>query len=134
MKTVKYNGSGISFNGCSPAENLVEGNLYEVICINPVSAVQTNYILKGVDGEYCSSWFEDIPLKDNGYIAIGFTFPKEGKPYTCYRFCYDNENKPGPFIKCKTTMVKATRHIGGNIYEVKTLNSIYEVEVHIVEK
>lgn len=58
-KKVRYNGGTESYYGCSDPTNLVVGKEYEVV-LSKDRGWQTDYILKGIDGEFNSVWFDEV--------------------------------------------------------------------------
>ena len=60
-KKVRYNGGTQSYYGCSDPSKLVVGKEYEVVR-SRVRSWQTDYTLKGVDGEFNSVWFDEVTV------------------------------------------------------------------------
>ena len=58
-KIIRYNGGKESWKGCTDPNNLIVGENYEV-CREEVSAWQTNYYLKGIEGYFNSTWFDIV--------------------------------------------------------------------------
>ena len=125
-KKVRYNGGTQSYYGCSDPSNLVVGQEYEVVYARDRNW-QTDYTLKGIDGEFNSVWFDDVSPDDKVYMAISHKIPVIGEKYSCYRIEFNNGNPN--LISCSTSTVKGINHIGNNIYQVTTRNSVYFVTV-----
>ena len=73
-KQVRYNGGTESYYGCSDPINLVVGEEYEVV-FSRERGWQTDYTLKGVDGEFNSVWFDEVSSDDKVYMAISQEVP-----------------------------------------------------------
>lgn len=125
-KKVRYNGSIESYYGCSDPKELVLGKEYEVI-FSRDRGWHTNYILKGIKGEFDSQWFEESSSDDNVYMAIAHQIPVIGERYPCSKMEIIN-GKP-KLIDCRTSTIKKINYIGNNIYRVTSLNSVYIVNV-----
>ncbi len=125
-KKVRYNGGTESYYGCSNPANLVVGQEYEVISARE-RAWQTDYKLKGVDGEYNSVWFDTVVSEPQVYIAVAHEPPVVDQPYSCWRIAMiDGRPK---LLDCNTSNVRNITYMGNNVYEVKTRNSLYIVNV-----
>ena len=83
-KKVRYNGGTQSYYGCSDPTNLVVGKEYEVV-LSRDRGWQTDYTLKGVDGEFNSAWFDEVSSDDKVYMAIAHEVPVIGERYSCYK-------------------------------------------------
>lgn len=83
-KKVRYNGGTQSYYGCSDPTNLVVGKEYEVV-LSKDRGWQTDYILKGVSGQFNSVWFDEVSPDDKVYMAIAHKVPVIGEKYSCYR-------------------------------------------------
>ncbi len=125
-KRVRYNGGTQSFYGCSEPTKLVIGKEYEVIRSND-RGFQTDYTLKGVDGEFNSVWFDEISSEDKVYMAIAHKVPVIDERYSCYKI--DFVNGQLKLSCCSTSNVKEINYMGNNIYRVTTRNSVYIVSV-----
>ena len=125
-KKVRYNGSTESYYGCSKPTNLVVGKEYEVV-LSRDRGWQTDYTLKGVDGEFNSSWFDEVSSSDKVYMAISREVPVIGKSYSCYKIEFINGQPK--FIGWSTSIVKEINYMGNSIYKVTTCNSVYIVNV-----
>ena len=126
-KVVRYNGDTMSFYPCSNPNNLVVGKEYEVVLARD-KGCQTNYTLKGVDGEFNSIWFDDVFSDEKKiYLGYGTEIPKIGERYICTRM----EFVSGVLhlVECSTSKVQKMDYLGNNVYQVTTLNSIYIVAV-----
>lgn len=125
-RMVRYNGGTRSYYGCSAPDNLVVGKEYEVV-LSRDRGWQTDYTLKGVDGEFNSIWFDDVSSDDNVYMAVASEVPVLGERYSCYKLEIINGRlKPSSW---STSPVKEIGHMGNNIYRVTTCNSVYIVNV-----
>ena len=123
---VRYNGCTESYYGCSDPTNLVVGKEYEVV-LSRDRGWQTDYTLKGVDGEFNSVWFDVISSDDKVYMAIAHGVPMIGKRYFCYKMEFSNGQPK--LIGWSTSTVKEINYMGNNIYQVTTCNSFYIVNV-----
>lgn len=127
-KKVRYNGGTLSYYGCSDPTKLVMGKEYEVVLARD-RGWQTDFTLKGVDGEYNSLWFDEVSSSnDNVYMAIAHEIPEIGKRYSCFKMEFIN-GLPN-FIGWSTSIVEKIDYIGNNIYQVTTCNSVYLVNVN----
>ena len=125
-KRVRYNGERESYYHCSSPDKLEVGKVYEVIS-EKVSEFHTEYTLKGVEGEFNSVWFDDIP-EDRIFISHSNNTPVVGEKFTLYKLIVIS-GKPY-FQRWPTNItVKAVEYIGGNIYKVNTNSSTYIVYV-----
>ena len=126
-KKVRYNGGTLSYYSCSDPVNLVVGKEYEVV-FEKDRSWQTDYTLKGVEGEYNSAWFNEVSPDDGSvYMAIANEVPVVGEKYYCNKIEFINRQPK--LISCSTSVVKSITHMGNNIYQVTTSNSIYIVNV-----
>ena len=125
-KKVRYNGGTESYYSCSKPTNLVIGKEYEVVHSRD-RGWQTDYTLNGVDGEFNSSWFEEIPSDSNIYMAISNKLPAIGERYSCYKMEFI-KGQP-KLVSWSTSTVKGIYYLGNNIYQVTTRNSVYYVNV-----
>ena len=125
-KKVRYNGGTQSYYGCSDPTNLVVGKEYEVV-LSRDRGWQTDYTLKGVDGEFNSVWFDEVSSDDKVYMAIAHEAPVIGEKYSCYKMEFINGQPK--LIAWSTSTVKGINYMGNNIYQVTTRNSVYIVNV-----
>lgn len=125
-KIVRYNGGKESYYGCSDPAKLVVGKEYEVVLSRDLGW-QTNYTLKGVNGEFNSVWFDEVPSDDKVYMAIAHKVPVIGESYSCYKIEFRNGQPK--LISWSTSTVKGINYMGNNIYQVTTRNSVYIVNV-----
>lgn len=130
-KLVKYNGETMSFYGCSDPRVLKKGQLYEVEKILK-SGYHTEYVLKGIRGEFNSVWFDTVETVEeenivNVYTALSHEKPIIGKRYNCYKISFI-DGKPS-LQGWSTSPVKNINYLGNNIYGVTTQNSLYIVTV-----
>ena len=126
-KKVRYNGGTLSYYSCSDPTNLVKGKEYEVLGSKD-RGWQTDYVLKGIDGEFNSVWFDTVSSDDDKvYMAIAHEAPKINERYTCYKLNFINGQPK--LVGWSTSPVKAINYMGNNIYQVATCNSLYIVNV-----
>ena len=125
-KKVRYNGGTLSYYPCSDPNILDEGKEYEV-AFSRDRGWQTDYTLKGVNGEFNSVWFNEVSSEDKVYMAIAHEVPVIGKRYSCYKIEFINGQPE--LIGRYTSNVKGINYMGNNIYEVTTHNSVYIVNV-----
>ena len=126
-KKVRYNGGTQSYYGSySDPTNLVVGKEYEVI-LSRVHDWHTDYILKGVDGNFNSAWFDEVSSDDKVYMAIAHEVPAIGERYSCYKMEFINGQPK--LVSWSTSTVKEIDYMGNNIYQVTTRNSVYIVNV-----
>ena len=123
---VRYNGGTQSYYGCSDPTNLVVDKEYEVV-LSRDRGWQTDYTLKGVDGEFNSAWFDEVSSNNNVYMAIAHEVPVIGERFSCYKIEFINGQPK--LIAWSTSNVKGINNIGNNIYQVTTRNSVYIVNV-----
>lgn len=118
-KKVKYTGGKISTRSSFESRLLEFGKTYEVI-----DTVQTNYILKGVEGKFDSLCFEDEGLPT--YLAVSGRVPIEGKSLKNFI----RLQTPRGWKRCTSdSIITEVRWIGGDVYEVHTSDTIYIVQV-----
>ena len=125
-KKVIYNGGTESYYDCSDPIVLVEGKEYEVVYARD-RGFQTDYTLKGIDGEYNSVWFDEVSPDDKVYMAFSHEIPVIGERYSCHKIMLINGMVN--FIHLSTSTVKEIKSLGNNIYQVTTRNSVYIVIV-----
>lgn len=125
-KKVRYNGGTLSYYGCSDPTNLVVGKEYEVV-LSKDRGWQTDYTLKGVDGEFNSVWFDEVSSDDKVYMAIAHEVPMIAKRYSCYKLEFIGGQPK--LIAWSTSTVKGINYMGNNIYQITTRNSVYIVNV-----
>ena len=125
-KKVRYNGGTQSYYGCSKPTNLVKGKEYEVV-LSRDRGWQTDYTLKGVEGEFNSGWFNEVSSDNKIYLAIAHDVPVIGERYSCYKMEFINGQPK--FFGWSTSAVEEINYMGNNIYEVTTCNSVYIVNV-----
>lgn len=125
-KIVRYNGGNVSYYSCSSPEKLIVGKTYEV-CRTIVKNSQTDYVLKGIEGEFNSVWFDEILSEKKVYIAVSNEVPRAGSRYICQKISYAGENVK--LTKVRTSIIKSVTCVGNNIYNVDTANTSYIVSV-----
>ena len=87
-KLVRYNGETMSYYECSDPRVLKKGQIYEVENILE-SGYHTEYILKGIKGEFNSVWFDNVTETIvNVYTALSHEKPIIGKRYNCYKISF----------------------------------------------
>ena len=115
MAKVVYYGGGASKVQCSNPNILKKGSLYEVISKREYTN-QTNLILKGIEGEFCSNWF----VKPE-YFAVSNVMPERGQGAIL--------TLVGNTDQIKTSTVEDILKVGNLVYKVFTENSIYFVQI-----
>ena len=125
-KHLRYNGGTQSYYGCSDPTTLIVGKEYEVI-LSRDRGCQTDYTLKGVNGEFNSVWFDEVSSDDKVYMAIAHEIPVIGRRYSCCKMEFINGQPK--LIGWSTSPVKGISYVGNNIYQVTTCNSVYIVNV-----
>ena len=75
-KKVRYNGGKMTYLECSNPKVLTVGKEYEV-SQTIVQRFQTNYVLKGVEGYFNSTWFDEVATEI--YLAITDEIPRIGE-------------------------------------------------------
>lgn len=124
-KIVRYTGAVSTHYRCSSPALLIAGHEYEVF--NEDDRIwQTDYTLKGINGHFNSSWFEDVK-KDITHIAISNLVPTIGHRYMCSTFEFVGGTWKTREIKTSTVM--DVHKIGDNLYEVTTVHSVYLVQI-----
>ena len=129
---VRYNGGTDSYyGGTQNTSNLVKGQVYNVIRMIVLRS-ETRLILEGVDGEFNSVWFDEIPSDDKTYMAYSDEVPKVGKPMNCIRL--DLSNDSDGFVECITSPVQKVSKVYDKddhpLYRVTTLNSVYMLTIY----
>lgn len=125
-KVVCYSGGRRSWITCSDPSCLTIGAHYEVEK-EIDKGWQTNYVLKGIEGEFNSTWFKVVAV-DKVYMAVAKETPKKGKRYQCYRIDMIEGNPR--LVSCNTSDVVSISNMGNNIYTVMTASgSTYIVKV-----
>lgn len=122
-KIVRYNGGTDSYKGCSDPSSLVLGKDYEVVHEND-RGFQTDYILRGVKGNFNSCWFDEVSPT---FMAISKTVPIIGQRCVCSKL--ELINGQLNMNECLTSTVIEAVNIGNNIYKVTTNNSVYIIQV-----
>lgn len=127
---VRYNGGTDSYyGGTKNTSNLVKGQVYNVIRMIVLRS-ETRLILEGVDGEFNSVWFDEVPSDDKTYMAYSDEVPEVGKPMNCIRL--DMSNDSDGFVECITSPVQKVSKVyndGYQVYRVTTLNSVYMLTI-----
>ena len=124
VQKVRYNGGTQRMYECSDPTDLIVGKEYEVIQ-KKESDWHTEYILRGVKGEFNSVWFDEV--SENIYMAVSRRKPEPGKIYACSKLEFIGGKLK---LKCWTTsIVKNVEHLGNDIFKVKTENNIYIIKV-----
>ena len=123
-KLVRYNGEKVSYKGCDSPTNLVKGKVYEVQFEEDLGW-QTNYKLKGLNGNFNSVWFNEVEIPV--VMALSNEQPKLKESMKDI-LCFTKNDKL--YIKTqKTTPVQSIEKIEENIFKVFTQNTIYIVQV-----
>lgn len=124
-KIVRYNGKSATYYSCSEPTKLVLGKEYEVIKEKD-RGCQTDYTLKGVDGEFNSCWFDVISVPTT-FMAVSHNVPTVGKRCECSKMEFVDGHLN--FVGWSTSTVKDVQDMGNNIYRVETRNNVYIVMV-----
>lgn len=122
----------VRYNGCADdgyfiPKDLVKGREYEVVRAND-RGWQTDYTLKGIQGEFNSMWFTEVTPKDKIYMALAMEMPEIGEQYVCDKI--ELVNGHTQLIPTYTSVVKEIEYMGNNIYQVTTCNSVYIVKLN----
>ena len=128
VKLVRYNGKKDSYSGCSSPENLVKGQVYMVIS-RDIGTWQTNYTLEGVEGYYNSVWFDTVEEYEESLtnMAISKNKPQVGLRAQLLRVVYSGESVS--LQNWRTSTVQEVKHLTNNLYQIKTRNNLYIVQV-----
>ena len=129
---VRYNGGTDSYyGGTQNTSNLVKGQVYNVIRMIVLRS-ETHLILEGVDGEFNSVWFDEVPSDDKTYMAYSDEVPEVGKPMNCIRL--DLSNDSDGFVECITSPVQKVSKVYDKddhpLYRVTTRNSVYMLTIY----
>ena len=123
-KIVAYNGKTDFFFPCGDPSLLSTDKVYEVTSCTDLG-VQTNYTLKGIDGVYNSSWFDDVPPMQ---IATAISPPVVGERYKCLIIKWIGTNPsfyPDTFqVKCVIQLslkMYLAKSKDGTVYYIQTL-------------
>ena len=120
-KILMYNGGKASYYGCDSHKVLTKGNLYEVVAEKDICGVQTNYSLKGIEGEFNSVWFSE-PIS---YFAYDSTVPVEGSRLRDF-LRFDGVS----VISVKhTSTIQYVEPIASDTYKVYTQNTLYILKI-----
>jgi len=122
-KMAIYNGNNQSKCRCSAPYQLQVGKMYEVID-QEVGRWQTNYKLKGVDGEYDSRWFDEVQV----HFGLSNEIPVVGKCCICRKVKFDLLGTVELIGWCTNT-VQAVEVIANNTYKVIASDGIYIITV-----
>ena len=125
MKKVIYNGGKESYYGCSDPDMLIVGKTY-IVTSEEVRDFQTNYILKGVKGEFNSVWFKEVDTIPT-YFAVSNRIPEVGKRCDCIKLEFDGKDTVTQ--GCVTSTVFNVELVGKDTYRIVTKNSIYLINV-----
>ena len=125
-KQVIYNGRTKRQSGCTNPSVLKKGKIYEVIGEN-VKLFRTYYTLKGVEGQFNSVWFEEIPNYPETFLAIGITVPSPGE--SCFLYALEEIDEIAKFGYRNTSTVQSVEPIGNKTFRVVTENSIYILQI-----
>lgn len=121
-KEVVYNGEILGCERCSDSSKLKEGQVYEVTSVCE-RGIQTLYTLKGIEGEFNSIWFNEIPKI---YFAISCEVPETGKQLKNFkRF----EKEKGWIQIKRTSEIQYVAKIGVDVYKMYTQNTLYLVQI-----
>ena len=121
-KLVKYNGGVATYTRCSSPKLLQKGEFYEVISMEVLDS-QTNYKLKGVDGDFNSVWFDDVKFA----LVKATKAPKLNERFLCYQLVpYENKFSR---VTVLTSLVRKIEQLSTKMYKIYTLNTCYIVQV-----
>lgn len=126
LKKVRYNGGKKSHYECSNPSKLIKGLEYDVVSIRN-RCLQTDYTLNGINGEFDSTWFDDVISNNHIYMAIANEIPVIGEKLSCYRVEF-YERKP-KLVGDVINVIKDLEYLGNNVYRVDTNNNRYIVNV-----
>ena len=126
-KIVRYNGGTETYYGCSDHKVLVIGQKYEVIGEKDLG-FQTNYTLKGVEGEFNALWFNEAEGFIQTYLAVSHSIPVAGRSYECSKL--EGMGNRWHLQLVTTSTVVKVEQIALDTFSVTTLNSIYIVKVN----
>ena len=130
-KMVCYNGNILAYPNCSDSRVLVKGKVYEVITAK-VYRFHTNYVLKGIIGEFNSICFNDVnslgPIEEKVYTAVSHEMPIIGERYNCS--IVDFTIGHPRLLGWSTSPVKSYKYLGNSVYEILTQNSKYIVTIN----
>ena len=126
VKKVHYNGGTQTYCSCTEPTNLIVGKEYEVIAERD-RGFQTDYKLKGIEGEFNSVWFDEVQNSEKIYMALARKVPCVGKRCECAKV--EMVNGRPKLSNWSTSIVKEVSLIGNNIYQVTTRNSVYIIQV-----
>ena len=121
-KLVRYNGEKVSYKGCDSPTNLVKGKVYEVQFEEDLGW-QTNYKLKGLNGNFNSVWFNEVEIPV--VMALSHKHPELRKPLE--NLLMFNKNEVRQVLK--TTPVQKIEKVEGNVFKILTKNTIYIIQV-----
>jgi hypothetical protein len=121
-KLVRYNGEKVSYKGCDSPTNLVKGKVYEVQFEEDLGW-QTNYKLKGLNGNFNSVWFNEVEIPV--VMALSHKHPELHKPLE--NLLMFNKNEVRQVLK--TTPVQKIEKVEGNVFKILTKNTIYIIQV-----
>lgn len=121
-KYVKYNGKTESFRGCSSPHVLSRGRVYVVRSQNMMSD-QTNYCLDGVNGEFNSVWFDEMPV----FFAFSPYVPELGTAMKLVRLEKNGDDLQP--IAVFTSDAMNIEEIANDTYRILTKNSVYIVQL-----
>ena len=123
-KKVRYNGGKMTYLKCSNPKVLTVGKEYEV-SQTIVQRFQTNYVLKGVEGYFNSTWFDEVATEI--YLAITDEIPRIGE--RCRLTKIEYKDKRIQISRWNTSEVKEVKKLGDKTYRITTWNSVYYVQV-----
>lgn len=129
MKLVMYFGNIPKANGCSKCASLLTGRIYEVCSIRIERKTETTYYtLKGIEGEFKSTLFEDISTMPT-YFAVSSMLPVVGEIYYCHKINVLDSQGKVQVSNSRTSLVRWFELISHNTYKVVTENSIFIVTI-----
>ena len=121
MQKVIWNGKSIDWCGSGDPGRLKLGEVYEVEKL-VVSAWKTEYQLKGVEGTFNSTWFEEW-TPENVYLGLAKEPPTIGEQYAFFRL-----TEHGGFASCTIEVVEDVQE-QGSILKIISNNAWAYVQI-----
>ena len=131
MKMVRYNGLSDAYYPCDSAKDLVKGQVYEVSYEHDLGW-QTNYVLRGIHGEFNSAWFDLVrDTKENAgenlpkvCLAVAREVPVVGQRFDCN--CIEYNCGQTNFSAVRTSTVVCVKQLGEIVWAARTRSgSVY---------
>lgn len=122
---VLYNGGTVSHYPCSDPLVLKKGKRYQVDDIID-RGYQTNYILRGIDGQFNKEWFDEVKT----YLAISMATPHVGKPLECT--VIEKKDSIIRMSDVKTSIVNSSSKLTSNTFLAETATAYYIVQCPLI--